>query len=339
VTIRVTKSVETTGQPREVGEGHVPLERVRNHPLPEQTLPLVESYDAVIGDRDRFLWKWAHHLFPEFTLSCVAPEHAAQSQETKLLGLVFVSVLDDIAEKHHDWATFDEASKLPFEHQSVNYDRFGVDRDVLAFASDVWDRFSSQLHAGPRAAEFDDVVNFDLKQVVNAMDYSYLANQNLDAVTESEVQTYDSHNMMLFGFADVDLGRSPTFDRSELSTLRRVVERAQRMVRIGNWVTTWEREVAEGDFTSGIVAHALEQGFVSADELRTSREDGGDHQVAATIRTIHEHDVEDVFLRQWSQELAAARKFEGACDSVDVGSYLDGIETVMEYHLATRGLK
>jgi len=317
----------------------VPLEEVRNHQLPEQTLSLVESYDAVVGDRDRFLWQWAHHLFPEFTLSSVAPEHAEQTRDTKLLGLLFVSVLDDIAEKHQDWATFDEAAKLPFEHQSVNYDRGGVDSDVLAFASDVWDRFSAQLRAGPRAAAFDDVVQFDLKQVVNAMEYSYLANQNLDAITVSEVQTYDSHNMMLFGFADVDLTRSPAFDRSELSTLRRVVERAQRMVRIGNWVTTWEREVAEGDFTSGIVAHALEQGIVSADELRASREDGGDHQVAATVRTIREHDVEDVFLRQWSRELAAAREFEGACDSVDVGSYLDGIETVMEYHLATRGLK
>jgi len=339
VTIRDTTSAGTTDGLPAVRASRAPLEQVRDHQLPEQTLPLVESYDALIGDRDRFLWKWAHHLFPEFTLSSVAPEHVEQAQDTKLLGLMFVSVLDDIAEKDQDWATFGEAAKLPFDHQSVNPARSGVDRDVLAFADDVWIRFSAQLRAGPRAAEFADIVQYDLKQVVNAMEYSYLANQNLDAITESEVQTYDSHNMMLFGFADIDFTRSPAFDRSELSTLRRVVERAQRMVRIGNWVTTWEREVAEGDFTSGIVAHALEENIVTADDLRASREDDGDRRVAATIRTIHEHDVEDVFLRQWSQELAAAREFEGACDSVDVGSYLDGIETVMEYHLATRGLK
>lgn len=339
MTVRDTRPVETPDQYRPVGDSEVPLDQVRAHELPEQTLPLVEAYDDVVGDRDRFLWKWAHHLFPEFALSCVAPEHAAGARDAKLLGLLFVSVLDDVAEKHHDWATFDEAAKLPFDHRTANADRGGVDREVLAFASDVWSRFSAHLEAGPRADELADVVQYDLKQVVNAMEYSYLANQNLDAITVSEVEAYDSHNMLLFGFADVDLTRSPSFDRAELSTLRRVVERAQRMVRIGNWVTTWEREVAEGDFTSGIVAHALEEGVVSADELRACRADGGDHRVAATVRRIHEHDVEDVFLRQWSRELDAAREFESACESVDVGSYLDGIETVMEYHLATRGLK
>ena len=339
MTVRDTKPRD--GQPlhRAAEEFRAPIEDVQSHPLPEQTLPLVDAYETVVGDRDRFLWKWAHHLFPKFTLSCVAPEHRERSQNTKLLGLMFVSVLDDVAEKQQDWATFDEAAKLPFEHRIVDYDRDGVDQDVLSFASDVWDQFSAGLREGPRAAEFDDVVRFDLKQVVNAMEYSYLANQNLDAITESEVQTYDAHNMLLYGFADVDLTLSPAFDRSDLSTLRRVLERAQRMVRIGNWVTTWEREMAEGDFTSGIVAYALEAGIVSADDLRASREDEGAHEVAETIRTIHEHDVEDVFLRQWSEELAAAREFEGVFDSIDVGSYLDGIETVMEYHLMTRGLK
>ncbi|AHG04255.1 hypothetical protein HALDL1_12120 [Halobacterium sp. DL1] len=339
MTIRDSTSTDGQPQPHKVAELRAPLEQIQNHQLPEQTLPLVEAYDTVVGDRDQFLWKWAHHLFPEFTLSCVAPEHRERAQNTKLLGLMFVSVLDDVAEKQQDWATFDEAAKLPFDHRVVDYDRDGVDTDVLAFASDVWDEFSAGLRAGPRAAEFDDVVRFDLRQVVTAMEYSYLANQHLDAITESELQTYDAHNMMLYGFADVDLTLSPSFDRSDLSALRRVLERAQRMVRIGNWVTTWEREVAEGDFTSGIVAHALESGIVSADQLAASREDGGEHEVAEIRRTIHEHDVEDLFLRQWSEELAAAREFEGAFDSVDVGSYLDGIETVMEYHLMTRGLK
>ncbi|WP_232702357.1 hypothetical protein [Halobacterium wangiae] len=336
---RETESTDSPLAPPTGEQSSAPLERVQNHPLPEHVRPLVDSYETLIGDRDRFLWKWAHHLFPKFTLSTVPPEYAEHSRDAKLLGLLFVSVLDDVAEKHMEWATFDEAAKLPFEHQSTNYAREGVDRDALAFASEVWDQFSARLRDGPRSAEFADIVQFDLKQVVNAMDYSYLANQNLDAVTESEVQTYDAHNMMLFGFVDVDLAYSPEFDRADLATLRRVVDRAQRMVRIGNWVTTWEREVAEGDFTSGVVAHALEHELVSPEQLRASRADGGEHEVGAIIGTIHDHDVEDVFLRQWTEERDAAREFEGELASVDVGSYLDGIETVMEYHLMSRGLK
>lgn len=36
---------------------------------------------------------------------------------------------------------------------------------------------------------------------------------------------------------------------------------------------------------------------------------------------------------------ARGRTLEGAVDSVDVAAYLDGFETVMDHHLATRGLK
>ncbi|WP_436926705.1 hypothetical protein [Halosimplex amylolyticum] len=187
--------------------------------------------------------------------------------------------------------------------------------------------------------EFAEIIRFDLKQVLNAIDYSYIANQNLEFLTRSELQNYDAHNMMLYGFADIDLIYSPTFDRAELSAFRRVIERAQRMVRIGNWVTTWERELAEGDFTSGIVAYALEHDVVSSEDLRALQDDGDVDDAEAIAETIRTHDVEEVFFRQWCDELAVARTHESKIESVNVSSYLNGIETVMEYHLASRGLK
>lgn len=321
-----------------VGELKTPLARIRDHPLPEESIRWVESYEEIVDDRDRFLWKWAHHLFPKFTLSCVAPGHVEEIQESKLVGLMFVSILDDVAEKYGDLATFEEAAKIPFECQSVDRDRDGVDRELLSFAGDLWEQLSPTLRDSPRATEFEGIVQFDLEQVINAMKYSYLANQNVEFATGSELRTYDAHNMMLFGFADIDLVHSPAFDRSELSTLRQVIERAQRMVRIGNWVTTWERELHEGDITSGIVVYALDHGVVSADDLRSIR-DGTGTDIEKIVESIRDSAVEDVFLAQWHEELAVAREFEGQIESVDVKTYLDGIETVMEYHLASRGLK
>ena len=254
-----------------------PIERVQNHSLPDSSVRLIESYDEIVGDRSRFLWKWAHHLFPKFTLSSVDSAGVERLQDDKLTALMFVSILDDVGEMHQDRATFEEAAKIPFDHQTVNHDRPAVDSEVLQFASDVWEQFSPTLQSGPRADEFEEIVAFNVKQVLNAIDYSYVANQNIGFITE-------------------------------------------------------------GDFTSGIVAHALDEGILSADELRASRDTGGTDS-ETIINIIHDQDVEDVFLRQWEEELAAARKFEGAFDTVDVGAYLDGIETVMEYHVASRGLK
>lgn len=325
-------STQTDGQ-------HALIARVREHTLPEDAIPIIETYDEVIGARDRFLWKWAHHLFPEFTLSCVDPRHVDEVRDAKLFGLVFVSVLDDVAEMQQDTATFEEAAKIPFEHKTVARDREGADPEVLDFASDVWERFAPAIRESPRAAEFGGIVDFDLEQILNSMRYSCIANRNVEFVTGSELRTYDAHNMMLYGFADVDVLHSPSFDRAEMATLRQVVERAQRMARIGNWITTWERELAEGDFVSGVVVYALENDIVTVDELMALRGSPRPETVDELASTIRANAVEGVFLTQWREELARARRLEGDVRSVDLGSYLDGLETVMEYHLASRGMK
>lgn len=315
------------------------LDRVVDYDLPGHLCGLVDAYEETVGDRDPFLWKWAHHLFPKFTLSCVPPSHVDQLRDHKLVGLMFVSVLDDIAEMHGDRATFEEAAKLPFDHQSANADREGVDEEVLSFGRFLWDRFAPALCQAPRTAEFEELFRFNLKQVLNAIDFSFVANEDVALVNGSDLQTYDAHNMMLYTFADIDIVHSPTFDRSELPTLRRVLERAQRMVRIGNWVTTWQRELSEADLSSGIVVHAIENDIVSADELAALRRGPDEATVATIAETIQDHRVEEVFLSRWREELACARDLEGDIDSVDIESYLDGIETVMRYHLASRGMK
>lgn len=320
-------------------DGSAPLERVWNHPLPDSTNQLIEDYDAIVGDRNRFLWKWAHHLFPKFTLSCVPDDEVTTLQDAKLRGLMYVSILDDIVEKHNDRATFEEAAKIPFEHRHVNPDRDGVDREILQFATDIWNQFAPTVQQGCRAEEFTEIIAFDLKQVLNAIEYSYLMNQNLEFATLSQLKTYDSHNMMLFGFADIDLVHSSAFDIADLAPLRHIIEHAQRMVRIGNWITTWEREFHEGDFTSGIAAYALNQNIVSTADLYAIRDSTSTTDIDTIVDTIHAHNVEDIFLQQWEDELAAARRREADVDSVNIASYLDGIETVMDYHLASRGLK
>jgi len=146
-------------------QSSTPIEQVQKHSLPESSAQLVDSDEDVVGDRNRFLWRWVHHLFPKFTLSCVGSDDVESLQDSKLTGLMFVSILDDIGEMHQGRTTFEEAAKIPFEH------------------------------------------------------------------------------------------------------------------------------------------------------------------------------VEDVFVRQWDEGLTQARKFEGAFDTIDIGAYLDGIETVMEYQLASRGVK
>lgn len=324
---------------RSDGRIEAEIEEIAGHELPDPIAELADEYDERVGQRDRFLWKWIHALLPHVTLSSVPAEHEETARNTKTVGSMFVVLLDDLGERDRDKATLNEASKIPFEWQSVNRDCPDVDAGVLAVAERIWSRFEATLERSPRRGEFADILEFDVGQTLGAIEYSYLVNENLAMANERENWIYECNNMMLFPYADVDLMFSPGFDRGDLSVLRRAVRRAQRMARIGNWVTTWEREVDEGDFTSGVMVSALANDIVSAEELYALQNGASGADVERIVETVKEHGIEREFLRAWGENHRKARELESRTDSVDLREYLDGMETVLQYHLVSRGLK
>ena len=88
------------------------IEEVNAYRLPDRVSELVASYGTTIGDRDRFLWKWLHCMVPKIRLSCVDPASVEHVRDTKVIASMFIVLLDDLAEKHRDRVTFEEAAKI-----------------------------------------------------------------------------------------------------------------------------------------------------------------------------------------------------------------------------------
>jgi hypothetical protein len=112
------------------------------------------------------------------------------------------------------------------------------------------------------------LLKFDNEQVMVAMRYALLANQCPGLLNVIEHDLYQPNNMQMIFMASVDLCASPDFNPDELGIAREIFWHAQRMGRIGNMITTWEREVLDRDFTSGIFAFAVHRGILSAADLR-----------------------------------------------------------------------
>lgn len=315
------------------------VERVRRCELPNSVNGLVSAYGEAVGIRDEFLWKWLYFVFPSITLSCVDSAYEERVRDEKLIASIFIVLLDDVAEREMDRATFEELSKVPFDHQEPRHEREGVNAAYLEFAEDIWERLEELLADAPRRTEYQSLFDFDVKQNVNAIDYSYTLNQHLEIANVAESDAYDSNNMMLFTYVNVDLMHSQSFDRGDLSELRQVVWNAQKMARVGNWVSTWEREIREHDYSSGIVIYALENGIVDREELyklSAGRYAGSSDDI---IRRIERAGVEEVFLDEWHRSYEEIQQLEGTIETVDVGSFLSGMEKLMSYHLSTKGLK
>ncbi len=305
--------------------------------LPSTVLTFVDRYDRVIGERDRYLWKWIHNLFEEFTLPCVSTETLNDVYETKTLLTVFVTVLDDLAELSDDRSTFDLARHIPSGTADVaaSTDRPGVDTDTIDFLVDLWAEIEAALRESPRYGEFADVFEYDMRQTCNAMEYSRLLNQNASMANRTEAERYDAYNMAVFPYACIDLMHSPSFDRSELGALRSLLCELQQMARIGNWITTWERELAEGDISSGVVVCALRRGVILPEEL-----DGPDRPSAdQLVDRIESHSIVSEFVREWEIRNKTVRKRTAEIRSVDCDGVVDGFQTVMNHHLASEGSK
>ncbi len=313
------------------------LESVSQHEFPQSIHPVLDSYDELIGDRDRLFWHWIDDLFPSFALSSVAPSHREDTRLAKLLISMFVTVLDDVAEKHDDRATFEAAANIPYDQGSEAIPP-AADEAVVAFAEDLWTRFEEHA-AGPRTAEFDDLLRFDLRQVIEAIHYSYLLNHHLNILSEDELWAHDVHNMAVFVYADIDLIASPEFDAAELSRVRRVVRRTERIARICNWIATWERELHEGDCSSGVIAYALDSEIVSLDELKAIRANPSDTTVIPVVEAIRDHDVETVFSDRLEDEFTVAEELGRTVTSVDTDGYLAGFEEVWKYHAALKEMR
>ena len=146
----------------------------------------------------------------------------------------------------------------------------------------------------------------------------------------TEHNLYTPHNMHIVVCFTFDIMASDDFDRSELGRLREIAWHTQCMGRIGNLVTTWERELREQDFTSGVYASAVSHGDLSVDQLRT----GDPAEIAEVIRSC-EH--EEAYLREWQNHRAALLSPAYRMNSFDIRKIVDAFERLLCLHLGSRG--
>jgi len=181
----------------------------------------------------------------------------------------------------------------------------------------------------------EDFFAYDVQQLVNAFHYSELVGRHPHLINHTENSAYNSHNMVYFQFADVDLAFTPDLTwKKELAHIRELVWEGQKMIRIGNWVSTWQRELKECDYSSGVVTQGLSNKVFSLEELMVPSVDAHPLQ-----DRIVEQGLEQNLLDQWLQHRQQALLYGKHITVLDVAQFLEGTSLVTEFQLAGRGLK
>jgi hypothetical protein len=335
------RELPTSGQPEASGEPSLiiapaDLTKIVNEIKAIEFSPYledwVEDYEKV-GQRGRFLWQWCLKGLGLTTLPSVAPALRTHVIETKMLSILYGTLIDDIADREQDREMLQMAISLLSDDWFV--DRLGLwtgrRREYLEMIARLWREVWTRCQSYPRFREFESLLRFDNEQTMNAMRYALLVNQSPAVLNNIEHDLYQPHNMQIVFMATVDLCASVTFDLSELGLAREIFWHAQCMGRIGNMLTTWEREVLDRDFTSGVFAHSVTRGILAPSALQSLPA----YEIMTMLEgaECHAH-----FIRDWKthrQEMA--RKVQ-AIHSCDLKCYLEGFEKLILLHLGSRGL-
>lgn len=292
----------------------------------------VDCYEKV-GDRRPYLWTWCHQAAEMTTLPCVSPSWHEEVGDTKFLSIMFLVMLDDVADQGGEAALLEQLVRLHSSDGPSDWHAFtDTEQKYAEFSESVWNEVQRRVERFPRYSEFADLLRYDYLQLMNTMRYSHLLNRFPSLLNLAEHDLYMPHNMMMMICATMDVMCSPDFDFADIGRLRQATWHAQHMGRIGNQITTWEREIHEGDFTSGVFAHAVIFGDLTLEQLANGDREFIEH-------AIRQGRHEQYFLRQWRNHREQLMALQSSVRSVDLRRVVHGLDRLICMHLASRGLK
>jgi len=300
--------------------------------LPPVLRPYIAAYEAV-GHRDSFIWKWVHQGLKLTELPTVAPEWRDHVHIVKFLGVMFDVLLDDVADVRRDRAFLAQLLRVPFALNRIDHSLVAEDDHAyLETTCLIWRSIERLTRELPRNDEFADLWEFDYGQLLNCMRYALVISRDPRRINMTEHNLYQPHNMHMMISGTLDVMASPSFPLEELGRLREVLWTAQMMGRIGNMITTWKRELRDGDLTSGVFCRALEIGALTPDELF-------EPDPVRVAERIDDAGIEHGFVKEWFDLRRRLVTLGADLRCIDVHAFADALERLLQTHLASRGLK
>jgi hypothetical protein len=321
--------IKNLGNPEKLARD---ISDIQNITIPEDMQPFISEYGKH-GERDGFIWRWVYQGLRLTALSSVDSVLWDEVQVIKMLGVMFDVMLDDAADNIQDKELVEQLLLIPFEGSFINKQKISSQHvNYLEFTLMLWNEIKERMQKLPRYSEFECLMEFDYRQLLNCMRYALLVNNDPRCLNLAEHDLYQPHNMHMMISSTIDLMGSSVFDTGEIGLLREVTWNAQVMGRIGNAVTTWQRELKDKDFTSGIFAMAITNGVLSYEDLLDPDENKLEDCLLAS-------QLEEKMLLQWGKHLENITTLASRIRTIDIGSLINGLERLIGIHLGSRGFK
>ncbi len=309
------------------------LKKIQETDLPSDIVDWANRYERV-GVRKDFIWAWLYEMFQVIQFPTVDSRYNSSLLKAKTLLTMHIVLLDDIADKTQEKRVFEEIYKTSFFAEFIDWNNLTKkEQDYIRFDIEVWNEVKREIMRYPGYKNLEEIFYFDIDQVLNANRYSCLLNKNLHLINKSESWVYPCFNMAAFTYTDLDLMCSVGVNPGKIGLLREVIWNAQKMARIGNWLSTWEREIYEDDYTGGVFALLAHETNGLGDFRNQNKE-----RIICTIKKLK---LEEKLLGVWENCYDEIKQTVKPGDELEVPvkDFLLRLENLLVLHLISKGYK
>lgn len=308
------------------------VEEVKNTQLPEELEEWVREYEKAGGKRNMLFWQWIYKAIQDTVFSTVEKRYLQSIQINNFLFIIYIILLDDLVDGKGSKNLIIKLLEIPILSGHINNKKLKNKKEkiYLKFAIKIWKRINIKFAEYPRYKEFKQILNYDIKQIINAMEYDNLVNRDHYLINKREYWLYAPNTMQIVFEATLNLMCMPSFKINELGFFREAILGVQKMARIANWLCTWERELKEDDYTSGIFANAIELGIISCDDLKKEN-------YLKIIRKINEAKIEKDILKDWEKYYIQIQKTKNRIISVNAEELLFSAKKLLIMYFTTKG--
>lgn len=303
------------------------IEAIQKIELPPELQKWVREYEKAGGERDEFIWKWIYKGDRIVTRSFNSSKKYHYSIiETVFLFHMFTNLVDDISEKKEFKNLLYELLKIPFNQNFVRFDQLDAKKKrYTAFTIKVWHRIEKNFRECQYYRKMKYLLEYDVHQLLNTTKYSFLSYNNPYLINKTEYWMYLPQNMQLMIAFDLYL-MCRRFNFREIGKIRETILRSQRMLRIGNDIGTWEREIKNNDFASGICVYSLDSEIFSIDDFKKIRK-------LKIIKKIKNSGIEQEILKEWEKNYEEIKKINEKKGLLNIEKILSMLREITFYHL------
>jgi hypothetical protein len=230
----------------------------------DQFEPLRKKYPSIYPHRNFYLWQMSQACYQIVSLKL--PDADFLQSNSLKCQFAFINILfDDICDLGRDKAVFDKCV-LALKGQ-INQDH----PELYKLIADAWSSLQQAIEQAPNYVLLQPVLEDAYKKWISSFEYSITIQQGSSPEQKWEDHLeIISHTGTLYVNGLIDLLFVPNLSSNQIPPAAELFLRTQKMIQLGNWVATWPRELGQKDFTSGVFIVALENGWITWNDLNNN---------------------------------------------------------------------